>query len=368
MINAFYRLSAPVAPPDPPRRWSFTTLAAWRACPRRWWLENARYPGAAWERYPQRVMPATVTGQLVHKAVEVWLKGEPGFMAKRAVKALLPGVLRVLRTNPRVDVGRLEAAISIDACVDKFFALTRGLSPSAPPVARPSGTSSDTPPVKASEFWVEVDTPPVCGRIDRVADGTLTDFKSGEPDLAAHSAQLRFYAVLWHLRYKVAPDALELRYPSSVHPVEVPALAALKADAFGLAEEIGQAAKVIPLGPPEAKPSVENCRYCPVRHLCDEYWNAPATTSLRALPMSGAPAEPRDVLVTRLPSGWKAGVSCRGGAAAYGLGDIVLDVPDSHCPSDQPAPKRVRLLGALTCSDDKSVTVRATTFTEAFWA
>lgn len=367
MINAFYRMSAPVSPPDPPRRWSFTTLAAWRECPRRWWLENARYRGATWERYPQRVVPATVAGQLVHKAVELWLKGEPEFVAKRAVKAVLCELLRVLRTNPRVDVGRLEAAISIDACVDKFFALTRGLSPSAPSVARTLRMSTDTPPAKASEFWVEVEAPPVCGRIDRVADGTLTDFKSGESDASAHEAQLRFYAVLWLLRYKATPKALELRYPSSVHSVEVPALEALKTDASGLAKEIGQAAKAIPLGPPEAKPSVENCRYCSVRHLCGEYWNAPTTTSLRTLPMSGVPAEPRDVLVKRLPSGWKAGLSCRGGAAAEGLGNIVLDVPDSHCPSDQPAPSNVRLLGAMVHSDDKSVTVRATAFTEAFW-
>jgi hypothetical protein len=39
-----------------------------------------------------------------------------------------------------------------------------------------------------------------------------------------------------------------------------------------LRRRTAQAAGVLQVVPPEARPSLENCAYCPVRHLCDEYW------------------------------------------------------------------------------------------------
>jgi hypothetical protein len=104
----------------------------------------------------------------------------------------------------------------------------------------------------------------------------LTDFKTGISD-DSHRFQIRVYALLWQRDNELNPSSrkanrLILFYKSG--NIEVPALTE---DEFGLFErevmDRGQAARAsVDHDPIQARPSVDTCRHCEVRHLCEDYW------------------------------------------------------------------------------------------------
>src|SRR4051794_30042232 len=119
-MHPLYLLRPPAEPASPPVRWSWSALAAWRACPRRWWLLNSRYAELEGGRYPSPVSQARLRGDLVHAALEEWwglrrtTRDRPvrfdayGFI-KRHFHALLA---EWTNRNPRVDRDRLAAGFS----------------------------------------------------------------------------------------------------------------------------------------------------------------------------------------------------------------------------------------------------------------
>src|SRR5262249_36771051 len=128
-LDPLYWLQPPSEPAGAPRRWSYSALALWRQCPRRWWLQNARYANAPGGSYPPVFGAAALQGRLVHAALEAERKGvasggpfQPRRFLKEALHELLVGEIA---ENPRLDPGRLEAAVSLDDCLAKFFALSQ---------------------------------------------------------------------------------------------------------------------------------------------------------------------------------------------------------------------------------------------------
>jgi hypothetical protein len=69
----FHLLRAPIGPPEPPECWSWSSLQAWRRCPRQWWLTRAKYSNAN-SPYPQLMHAGTVEGILVHHVIEVFVR------------------------------------------------------------------------------------------------------------------------------------------------------------------------------------------------------------------------------------------------------------------------------------------------------
>ena len=250
--------------------------------------------------------------------------------------------------------------------------------PAVPPapvyaVAGEKTASRTGPPGFAEEYAIEVDDPPLQGRIDQVRDGVLVDFKTGDPETeqaTKHERQLGFYAVLWWLRFGRPPTGLELRYSTQTRSLAVHAVGNLAAETAQLRQELQEANRMLTQPPPEAKPDAERCRWCPVRQLCAEFWTAPQTASLRLLDASVAEGVPvfRDVRLTRLPTGWEPGRPLIGKATAVDLGDVEIVIPASRCPTvDMPVPVRARILGAVLTRGPTNWTLRIGAASEVFW-
>jgi hypothetical protein len=120
------------------------------------------------------------------------------------------------------------------------------------------------------------------GRIDHVKNGLLTDWKSGVRD-DLHRDQITFYALAYWLTTGSRLAELAIFYTSDGTSAEYPApeeeeLLRLQEQ---LCEELANADRMLASTHIEARPSIENCRFCPVRQLCDEYWTTDSTKSLR---------------------------------------------------------------------------------------
>lgn len=389
-MKVFYELHGPDAPPTRPQHWSFSGLTEWHACPKRWWLSRAAYPNAA-TPYPQGVGVAAIEGQLVHHALEHFAdhvlsaRGRgvrdygqirETFLARRVIQEQLTSVVRAeLDSNPRVDAGLLLSKVSIDACVNAFkTAASRCLSRlfAAAGEAVDRGTPSQAG-MGGAEVWVEVQQPPLCGKLDLFLDGAVYDFKTGEPD-SSHVDQVRFYALLVWLKTGRRPKELVVFYARNqgVEVVPVPEGSDLLAMRERYASQVAEIHRIFENRAPIAKASVENCRYCPVRQLCDEYWVSGVTASLRC--GEAADAEPDeyggtrwgDLEVEALPE-----ISSNGGCVGYAqsrdLGRVRLSIDPRRCPSRGTRPAMARLLSSRVRSAEDGWHVEVGSTTEVFW-
>ena len=217
------------------------------------------------------------------------------------------------------------------------------------------------PPSDAEELWVEVEDPPLCGRIDQVRSKTLVDFKTGEPDLEGHGEQVLFYAALWWLRYGALPAGMEIRYPDESFPLPAPSDDELTAGVESLRLEVAAINAALAAPPPPAKPAIETCRFCPVRQLCGEYWTSASTQSLRGLPADKAGSEEatppfRDIRLTTLPVHWEPGRAPQRYGRTGGGGTVEVSIPTNQCPpSGSGQPVGVTILNALLTSGDRGM-------------
>jgi hypothetical protein len=381
-MDQIYWLRQPVEAPEAPRRWSHTALTAWRACPRRWWLLHARYDNVRDGKYPQLFGVSAVQGRLVHAALEEWRKSlrrgdsEPRFDARRFIKQAFRVMLNGdVGRNPRINRGRLEAAFSLDDCVRQVFALAEWLGSSPTAGARPEAAegAGGGPPTHAEELWVEVEHPPICGRIDRVRDRKLIDYKTSEPDLPGHGDQLRFYAALWWLRFGTPPAGMEIRYPDGTHVLQVPEPSELSVGVESLRHELASIGSALAAPPPHANPGVETCRHCAVRQLCPDYWAAASTRPHRGLPTDAArsaeAAPPfRDIRLTALPAHWEPGKALHGAAQLDGGTTVELTIPVAQCPAAGcERPTGATVLNALLMKSDDGWRAKLTPTSEVFW-
>jgi PD-(D/E)XK nuclease superfamily len=384
-MHPLYLLKPPSGHPQPPDHWSYSSLKAWRECPRRWWLERCTYPNVEGKFYPAPVSAAALEGQLIHEVVEAWAKairrGEnPGSMRLR-FKLAIREAISALKNNARVDPARVAAAVSLDACVAKAYDFTRDLELLASYLQTPSGggekvvqeapSGAEGAPSGAEEFWITVDDPPLRGQLDRVRNGVITDYKTGAPD-AAHAKQVFFYAVLWWLKYSEVPQRLELRYPATVLSVPVPGPDELDEAAAALRAEIEDASGIFQSGRPAARPDTERCRYCPVRQLCDEYWKSPFTAELRlggeaGLSQTHDTNKFGDVQLNQIQTDRRADGALFGEALADEIGTVRLRIGAHLCPAATETIARARILAVKMIAEDGGLVITTTTGTEAFW-
>jgi CRISPR/Cas system-associated exonuclease Cas4 (RecB family) len=118
------------------------------------------------------------------------------------------------------------------------------------------------------------------GRVDLLTiaadDTAIVDYKTGLPD-DSHVEQLRLYALLWYRDKDRNPSAtrasrLTIAYPNTDVTIEALSQAQLKALEDELESRVGVARRGLEARPPEARPSTTLCASCPVRQLCEEYW------------------------------------------------------------------------------------------------
>ncbi len=299
----------PTAPPE----MSVSTHAELEECPRRWALSAAEYPDLwAGRGYPPKVQVAALAGSVVHLALEVIAKqltraGVPSLDDPLATQVLreLGGYTRVVEDcvdrllkrfadNPRALPLLEHARRTLRGQVPTLRARVQGMlarlrlpksAPPAPAASAPKMAGPTRRPLSNGTYpEVELRATSIGwkGKADLLVLGDhaceITDFKTGTAD-QAHQFQLRVYAVLWRLDDELNPsgrvvDRLVLAYENQ--DVEVPAPSAQEIDDLrrDLVERRRAAEVALAVHPPPARPSVDACRYCRVRQLCDSYWVA----------------------------------------------------------------------------------------------
>jgi hypothetical protein len=143
----------------------------------------------------------------------------------------------------------------------------------------------------------------------------IVDFKTGDPS-PAHEDQIHIYSLLWALDHELNPsgrlaDTLTLSYSTgdvSVRPLSHSELIDLEKT---LVSRTTDALAAVQGVPPRATPSIENCTFCAVRQLCDDYWTEVTQKTLAKETPSAAAA----------PSGpnW--------------VGDIEVEIAEQESPS-----------------------------------
>lgn len=371
-----------------PKVWSYSSLKDVEVCPRRWVLSRARYPDI-WDRngYPEVPRPAALLGIVIHHALEVIVRalaarGCTDTNSNDAVDVLrgLGGLSAVLRQaidlkvtelgrNPRIDADAREnlRQALIDHLGDATNHVQLFLSSGRLPAwaasdegvkdegggPRGRGSSRRRRTALVVGIHPEVDVVAedlrLWGQIDLVtvedSGVTITDFKSGKDD-PSHDDQLRLYALLWDLDResnpeRVAVTKLVVSYPSRERAVPAPDASSLRGLEASTRARVEAADVAVSGNNALANPGPETCEFCPVRHLCPEFWQDVAPS-----PLGVAPGDWFDLEATVVrQNGVKSWVV----ESAQGRVRMLVRTPS---PSNRlPIGRRVRILGVRKVED-----------------
>jgi hypothetical protein len=288
---------------------SVSTLTEIEACPRRWALSSAEYRDI-WggHGYPPRINVNTLGGNVTHLVLETVTKhlvgaGCPSVEDPKAVLVLkelggytkivqdcIDRVLERFAANPRAfplleDSARTlyRQAPELRMRAQRLLARVRLAQLALSSNTSAVGTKWRGPLTAGAFPEVELHARQIGwkGRADLVVlsdeDCEITDFKTGMRD-EAHKFQLQVYALLWSLDQDRNPNGrlasklilayndgnLDVPAPTATQLAELKRELVRRGDAARAAVQSGH--------PPQARPSAENCRFCSVRHLCNEYW------------------------------------------------------------------------------------------------
>lgn len=303
-----YYCQEPKKWPEPPSIMSFTTLIEIEKCSRCWALVNAKYPNI-WVKkgYPNRPTVHTIKGLIVHRVIEIIIKdlvamqcqfindscivqilrkhgGWSAILAK-----VLNNVLLEEKHNPRIRKQYKHLQTKIKSQISVMREATQNILQRVDLTGRAKGTyERQTNGALGLGSHTEVDLEcgeiGLCGRADLITlkEGCclITDFKTGEYK-DQHELQLRVYALLWaqdecRNPFRRLADRLCLSYKTNNIYIHGPSEYDLNELKSQLKDRISRAMRLITTDKPIAKLSSENCPYCFVRHLCDEYWTEQA--------------------------------------------------------------------------------------------
>jgi CRISPR/Cas system-associated exonuclease Cas4 (RecB family) len=297
---------------------SFHVYREAQRCPLSVALKRSTYR-QLWEGsgYPTRPNAAAVSGIVVHEAAEAIMKkfaqaGVTSLMQPAAMTILreLGGFTKVLdnaliefftgqANNPRFEQFREDLLRSLRLRLPQMRATLQALLVSHVwPVSSSSiesprkmnnnpgqGKSTQRSPLWDGTF-VEVDLQdPVAkwrGRIDIMDIDehgcAITDLKSGVAT-DDHQEQLIVYAMLWREDFDRNPSRLPIQklqiiYASGAVTVAVPSDPQMQAFRRGLIDATELVRSTLNATAVPANPSRENCRHCPVKLICQPYWES----------------------------------------------------------------------------------------------
>jgi hypothetical protein len=341
------KLWTTLAPPEwprPPDEMTVSMLAEIEACPRRWALSSADYP-ALWtgRGYPPRVHLSSLAGSVVHLVLETvtrelvrarCLAVEDAAATQvmrrlggytKVVHDCIDGVVARFAGNPRA-WRHLETAVrSLRAQAAelrtraqtllgrvRLHTITGGRSRTAGAAPRRALSNGLYPEVELRARQIGWK-----GKADLLvlSDGEseLIDFKTGAED-DSHKFQLQVYALLWSRDDELNPTGrlptkLTLAYCARNVEVDVPSAAWLQILERDLIVRRAAGRRAVAVRPPEARPTADNCRYCGVRQLCDNYWTEETQHALgSALPAEDVLFSDFELTITGRhgPSSWDA--------------------------------------------------------------
>ncbi len=296
--------------PSPPDRMSFSTLTDIEACPLRWGLSKSMY-SSEWGHagYPAKPNMAAFRGIVVHASIETVvqqtaLRTETNF-GERITSVLrgAGGLSAIVDTSMRNSVAKYEgnpravrllkeiehqhveiraqARVTVQTALRELATLELHVQDKQSPTnnfppkgsALSAGVYSEIA-LNAKHGWYGIIDLLIVDELDI----RLEDFKTGTPK-EDDAEQLLIYAWLWwadRVRNPAArlPGKLMIRYPGQQQTVPIPSLTELQSLETNLLERTKAIRSAIQSGEFLACPSGENCRYCTVRQLCDDYWNS----------------------------------------------------------------------------------------------
>ena len=287
------------------------------ACPRRWALNSATYDGLWPGRgYPPRLRLGTLSGSVIHLALETVLDALAvsgcGSIADAAAVGVLrsiggytkvlndciartlssfadnPRAVRLLEATERALRGQLPRLRTATQTLAGRVQLSAKANLKGVPTTQtirtplPDGTHLETVIRAAKLGWK--------GKADLLVlsreSCEIVDFKTGAVD-DSHSFQLQVYAVLWSRDQDLNPSArfatkLTLAYPTGDVPVAAPSPAEIAALEQDLVTRAEVARRSVASESPEARPSLDNCSFCGVKQLCDDYWTVSTQRQIAA--------------------------------------------------------------------------------------
>jgi len=293
-----YELTAPSKWAQPPKQFSFSSLNAIAACPRRWQLLNSEW--GTHSRFPERAHPSAIEGQIVHEALDLLSRalgrvgrpqlGSPEFQSAavscgfwdffaaqidewnaRAARHPRTGPGFVIRTAPRELANR-----AVQLFREQYRPGGRPALSSVP--GHGTGASSVLARLRRdgtlSEVRLEHPSLPLIGILDFVvleedSDITVVDFKTGAAK-ESHRNQLRLYAMLWWRATDLPPTRIEVQYLNDGWAESVSEVELVQVERE-IAKEIDEAIKALSRRPSPARVGPA-CGRCPVRARCDEGW------------------------------------------------------------------------------------------------
>jgi hypothetical protein len=416
-IEAVWYVHLPSNWAEAPDWMSFSRLREIEACPRRWSLKSAPYP-EIWSRrgYPPKIYLAPLTGQIIHAALEtitnaltragcVSVKDEHFVRVMRElggytkiVEGTIKSICNDLQDNPRftAKLNYISTKLRdlVPALREQLQILTgklrlqgRGVGTT---VSRSRSNSGDIRSALSNGTYSEIEL-----RVDQLhwrgfADALtlsdtsceLIDYKTGMPKLE-HEEQIRLYSLLWARDAQLNPagrvvNRLTLSYPITdivVEPLTDSQLNILEQEIISRTQI---ALDLTQQTPPPAKPNINNCGFCPVRQLCDDYWTPQmqqllAQEALRELSAADEHLIDLEVdnLVQQTPLSWTAVVFlCR---AISARSHVLIRLSESN-PLVQNIfnnGRRIRILDALLIDQPEDVTtprIHLTKTSEAFIA
>jgi hypothetical protein len=382
-----------------------SSLGEIEVCPRRWALASADYP-ELWDRrgYPPRLFMASLTGSVVHLALATLTKAlvrggctsvedagavqvmrELGGYSK-LINDCVQRVLNRFADNPRTAPTLGVALRSLRSRIPQMrteaqillgrIKLHRGTAASGVDIAAKDRPRTPLGPGTYPE--IELRAPGIGWRgtadLLTVSESSceIVDFKTGGQD-DTHKFQVRVYALLWRRDSELNPtaravDRLTLSYSTGEVRVDPPTPTELDALERELHDRSQAASKALGARPPEARPSVENCRYCAVRHLCEEYWQPATARALGAEDSKRAPFMDLQVSIVARhgPSSWDGVIEVSQGVAAGKQIVLRTASPEAGFKSGD----RIRVLNvhvSTVAGDESQPTVATLTATsEAF--
>jgi hypothetical protein len=289
---------------------SFSQLTVLENCPKKWILSNATYP-EIWEKrgYPQPISQASIQGTVVHKTLEVIVKGLAknncssvdsedavetiksigGYKAVilNCIDEVLNGYIGNPRAEPFIDQVRNSLTSNIPELRRKVQCLISRIKLYSRTAASLKNSGLRYPLTQGAYSEIELKHQELQWRgiVDlltlKPTHCEIRDFKTGAQK-EEDKTQLHIYSLLWWRDVERNPNGrlagkLVLSYASD-GDIEVPTfeeneLLDLECE---LKVRTERALDMVSAPVPEARTNIENCQYCGVRHLCEDYWDGEA--------------------------------------------------------------------------------------------
>ncbi len=299
------------------RIWSASTLNEVEECPKRFVLRRASYP-EIWSRagFPNRISAAQVKGIVVHEVVSMIMQTvqNSAGLAEKSVMSFLKergGYLELLRatlekellsanSNPRADlmVESIKREILTDlsemrGLVQHFVKESIKYRPTASSRVeheeineRPSTTFRILP--INSEYKIVDSEFPIEGYLDLLLINEdidhIIDYKTSKTIHDDYWDQLSLYAWLWYRSAKNTRKSdcrVEVISGASLSESRVIKIEDFPAIHMTVLDRIRNAELSI-TGEIAAKPSADSCKFCPVKVMCNAYWNMNENQSTEA--------------------------------------------------------------------------------------